>query len=229
MKLTDFVTELASSLQRSPLGIEKEGDYVNAAVIVPLVNDAAGRPALLFEVRAISLKRQPGEICFPGGRIETSDENPAAAAVRETSEELGIGQRCISVLGQLKPVVSPIGVLIYPFVAQVSLEHSMRLSQTEVDHVFTVPLAFLLASTPRVGHVETGSRPLPDFPLDLVPAGSYPADFRPRSTYPVYFYQYRDYVIWGITARILRSFLQAVPPECRLQLTDRQLAAEEAG
>ena len=60
----------------------------NAAILLPLVT-VDGRDALLFEVRSKRLEMQPGEICFPGGRIE-SGETPERAALRELWEELRI-------------------------------------------------------------------------------------------------------------------------------------------
>ena len=45
---------------------------------------------VLFEVRSLNLRRQPGEICFPGGKIEQDDVDQRQCAIRETSEELGI-------------------------------------------------------------------------------------------------------------------------------------------
>ena len=66
-----------------PQGVRKE-----YAVLVPLV-ERAGEACLIFEVRAETLGRQPGEVCFPGGHMEPEEE-PAGCALRETEEELGI-------------------------------------------------------------------------------------------------------------------------------------------
>lgn len=218
MDARNILEHLAQNLQTPAAGIENEADYLNAAVIVPLVK-VDGQLSVLFEVRSNGLAWQPGEICFPGGRIEPDDDSPLAAAMRETVEELGIDPGQIEVLGPLKPLVSPIGVLIYPFVACLSAPEEFRPNSAEVGKIFTVPLSFLFTTEPRLAHMETGSRPLADFPFELVPA-NYPRDFRVRSSYPVYFFQYKEYVIWGLTGRILQGFLDSFPESAREQVNE---------
>ena len=70
---------------REPGLMDASGQY---AVLVPLV-EREGKLHILYEVRSQDMRRQPGEVCFPGGRIE-GDETPEACAIRETEEELGI-------------------------------------------------------------------------------------------------------------------------------------------
>lgn len=201
---------LAKALRNNTLKVDNYQDYFHASVLVPLIKIDGGI-SILFEVRSNKLAWQPGEICFPGGRIE-DDETPLEAAVRETSEELQINSRHISLLGNLNYLIAPIGVILYPFVGEIASETQVRPSEEEVEKIFTVPLDYLLKTEPSVGHLQVATQPIGDFPFHLL--ADYQRDWKKRSVYPVYFYQYKGYVIWGLTARVLYSFLDVVKRSC---------------
>jgi 8-oxo-dGTP pyrophosphatase MutT (NUDIX family) len=184
--------------------IDNGGEFLESAVILPLIEENGGL-SVLFEVRAQSLNRQPGEICFPGGRIEPG-ETPLAAAVRETTEELTMDKACIHVLGPLPIVASPIGVMLFPYVGLLAGSCKIRPSKQEVAECFTVPLAYLLQTEPVIGKMEMATRPLADIPADVLPDG-YSPDWKRRHTYPVWFYRYEQRVIWGLTGRVLATFI----------------------
>lgn len=198
---------LAAELTGRRIAIENEAEYLNSAVLVPIIR-RDNELHILFEVRSASLNRQPGEICFPGGRIEAG-ETAGAAAVRETAEEIGIAADSITLLGPLNYVVSPIGVILHPFAGCLADDTVLHPDPREVAELFTVPLPWLLSHEPQEGHMEVATRPLPGFPLHLLPPG-YPADWKQRKSYPVLFYRYGPYVIWGLTARILATFVKMV-------------------
>lgn len=127
--------------QRTPT-IMDFNSYAKYAVLLPLIcqhDDVF----VLFEVRSFQLRRQPGEICFPGGKMDACDQNPQETAIRETCEELGIKKEHITHVVPLDYVLSPFGMVIYPFVAFVNNAH-MQINKKEVEDVFTVPLSFLL-------------------------------------------------------------------------------------
>lgn len=200
-----FVTKLKASL------FERVGDmttngmgFFPAAVLIPLI-ERQNKLSILFEVRASQLVWQPGEVCFPGGRVDEQDINTQATAIRETIEELGISREHISVIGEMGAVVSPIGVILKPHIGILHHEH-YQLSEHEVAEVFTVPLEFLLTAEPLRAHMEMGNRPLDDFPFELVP--NYSAEWKRRRTYEVLFYQYEGRVIWGLTAQVLAEFIE---------------------
>lgn len=203
--MTDFCSRLGGLLNSRPCDIENESDYFTSAVIVPIVRHN-GRLGVLFEVRSAGLSWQPGDICFPGGRIELDDDGPRAAALRETREELGLTDDDIEILGPLSYMVSPIGVMLYPYVAYIRDFDRIHPNHGEVAEVFVAPLDYLLEAEPLTAHMELATRPLPDFPLDLL-AGSYAKEWKRRTTYQVLFYQYDGHVIWGLTARVLFGFL----------------------
>jgi 8-oxo-dGTP pyrophosphatase MutT (NUDIX family) len=201
-----FCRALEEKLTGRTVKIQNESDYFAAAVVVPLL-EQHGEPALLYEVRAAQLAWQPGEICFPGGRIEPGDADPQQAAVRETCEELGLVPGGLRLLGPLDYLVSPIGVIIHPFAAFLADPAALKPNAGEVAEAFTVPLKFFLENAPLVAEMEVATRPLPGFPTGLVAAG-YPKDWRRRSKHPVLFYRYGRHVIWGLTARITHSFVE---------------------
>ena len=147
---------------------------------------------------------QPGDICFPGGVIEQRDASPLEAALRETQEELGVGLPHIRVWGPLDYVESPVGVKIYPFAAQLDTTNFVG-SRGEIDHLFTVPLAWFSGRKPEVAQVELATRPGPGFPAGLPVSGQ--AGWKKRSTYNLLFYYYKEYKIWAITAQLLDNFL----------------------
>jgi len=192
---------------RAPM-LRSEGVVLISAVLVPLVQ-RAGEWRLLFELRSRNLKRQPGEICFPGGAIEPADESPEDAAVRECCEELGLDEERVTVIAPLDPFVSGSHVLVHPFLGRLAEESSLQPDPDEIEELLEVPLDFFLQTPPEVHLVETVLRPLPGFPLGRVPA-VYAKDWG-RQQSSVYFYQYGDHTIWGLSARILVDLVDRLP------------------
>ena len=90
--MSDFCSRLGTVLQNRGCDIENESDYFTSAVVVPLVRHN-GRLGVLFEVRSAGLNWQPGDICFPGGRIELDDAGPMEAAVGKPGRSLGCPNR----------------------------------------------------------------------------------------------------------------------------------------
>lgn len=203
---------LAAATAKLKKAIPKlDGISQRFAVLVPVISESE-ELHVLYEVRASMLKHQPGEICFPGGRIEDG-EDARQAAIRETCEELGVQRHQIEILAQLNDIVTPYGFLIKCFAAKLkdSTCTSLTPNPREVGELFTVPLSFLLAAQPEVHYAEVVTKPRAGFPFHLIPHG----DAYPWRTgeYPVYFYQYNSKVIWGITARITRNLVDAICSE----------------
>lgn len=190
------------NIERNILGHETA---VKSAVLVPLLKKN-GRWHILFEVRSRNLKRQPGEICFPGGKVEKG-ESDEEAAVRETCEELQIKRKNLSVLGPLDILVQPQSFFVYPHVGIIEDETIINPNE-EVEEVFTVPLEWLNENEPDLHYLEMKIEPNQDFPFDLIPNGENYNWRKHRK--PEYFYQYEKHVIWGLTARILVHFLKWV-------------------
>ena len=113
-----------------------------AAVLIPLIEHPDGLTVLLTQ-RATQLKNHAGQISFPGGRIESSDRGPAAAATREAREEIGLDERFISIIGYLPDHVVITGFRITPVVAFVQPGFELALASQEVEDTFEVPLGYL--------------------------------------------------------------------------------------
>lgn len=185
-----------------------EGDYNRFSVLIPLVC-VEGNYHLLFEVRSDNLNNQPGEICFPGGKVE-AQEKPETSAVRETFEELNIPKSAIKLLGPLDYIVTPYNSIIYPFVGKLEIKEPTRINynKAEVARVFTVPLESLLKQKPKVHHIYVKVVPYEGFPYEWIQNGR---NYKWKTgSYPVFFYNYGNNIIWGITARILKSFLEVI-------------------
>lgn len=114
-----------------------------AAVLVPLVERPAGLQVLLTQ-RASHLKNHPGQISFPGGRIESADAGPWEAALRETQEEIGLEPQFVTRAGYLQDHLVISGFRVTPAVGFVQPGFRLRLDETEVENVFEVPLEFVL-------------------------------------------------------------------------------------
>ncbi len=114
-----------------------------AAVLVPVVRRDAGL-TLLFTRRTDHLYDHAGQISFPGGRSEAHDESPAATALRETFEEIGLPRSLVEVLGTLPEYTTVTGYRVTPVVGLVSPPPAFKLDAFEVAEAFEVPLAFVL-------------------------------------------------------------------------------------
>lgn len=180
-------------------------NFSKYAIFLPLI-EKDGEICVLFEVRAQSLRNQPGEICFPGGRIDPQDESEKHAALRETEEELGIRQEDIFSVHALDYIVSPFGMIIYSYAGFINPSTALKPNPAEVAEVFTVPLNFLMETKPRIYQIKFEVQPEEDFPYDLITGGEN-YNWRTRQA-DEYFYIYKEKVIWGLTARIVAHFIE---------------------
>jgi 8-oxo-dGTP pyrophosphatase MutT (NUDIX family) len=180
-----------------------------SAVIVPLVY-VENELSILFEVRSKHLNKQPGEVCFPGGKIDPTDLTPKSAAIRELSEEIGIKESNIDVIASLDVLVTPFRGIIYPFVGVLDDLNDVSINHHEVDHTFTVPLSYLYKYEPKRHTMKMWFEPGDDFPIKKIAnKGNYS---KRNHEIQEYFYYYHNYVIWGLTARILTHFIELTKP-----------------
>ncbi|MFZ5942578.1 MAG: NUDIX hydrolase [Bacillota bacterium] len=193
-----------SGRQADILDIHK---FTKFAVLLPVV-EYNNEESILFEIRSSSLAVQPGEICFPGGRIETQDKDEKESALRETCEELGLTRSDINIIGPLDVLLTPFDTKISPFVGRLTDYTQITPNPSEVESIFYVPLKFFLENRPQTYYSNITISPPPDFPFHLLPNGK-TYNWR-KGKYPVHFYIYEDKVIWGITARILYNFIQII-------------------
>lgn len=193
--------------QNKPLFIGEETAF-RSAILIPLVQ-VDEEWHILFEVRSFTMRKQPGDVSFPGGQIDATDESPLAAAVRETSEELGIDSNAINIVGQLSPYIASSSFVIYPFVATIDDNQILHAyNKEEVEEVFTVPVKWFLNYEPYRHLVSVEPVPSVDFPFDKIANGTqYQWRARPMEEW---FFDYGKYTIWGLTARILKHFIEII-------------------
>jgi 8-oxo-dGTP pyrophosphatase MutT (NUDIX family) len=146
---------IAERLWPAPYQGELNGDFrvggwkyegtatMPAAVLVPIVQRPSGFTVLLTQ-RTDHLHHHPGQISFPGGRMEDDDNDPVTTAMRETEEEIGLGRAYLEVIGFLDPYQSVTGFRVTPVVAFVRPGFRLELDAFEVAEAFEVPLSFVL-------------------------------------------------------------------------------------
>lgn len=164
-----------------------EGEIKAAGVLVPMFERRGGLSVLLTR-RAEHLRYHPGQVSFPGGRMEPEDADVRATALRETREEVGIAPRDVEVAGYLDPVLTVTGYTVTPVVGLVSPAVKLVVDPTEVQHAFEVPLDFLLDER----NARESTREL--FGVRL----------------PVVEFEYADERIWGATAHIVMVLRQVL-------------------
>ena len=130
-----------ASMERLRLLFPRE--QTPAAVLIPLI-DRGNELTVLLTHRASDLKHHPGQISFPGGRLEAGDDDAVAAALRETEEEIGLRREFVEVIGCLPDHVVISGYRVTPVVGLVQPGFELVLDPTEVSGTFEAPLRHLL-------------------------------------------------------------------------------------
>lgn len=176
----------------------------HSSVLIPFV-ESEGKLCLLFEVRSGSIS-QPGEVCFPGGRME-EEETAAQTALRECKEEMGIGSEdvvCFGDYGTLIHYANKAIHTVWALLKPEALEH-IRPSEGEVSDWFTVPLDWLMEEEPYVYEYRVLPEIREDFPYEMVDSPDKYNWQTGKCTVPIW--HYKKYCLWGITARIVVSLL----------------------
>ena len=155
-----------------------------AAVLVPIV--LRDPLTVLLTQRSHDMPSHPGQISFPGGKMETCDATPVDCALREAHEEIGLPAKFVETLGFLDSYRTGTGFQISPVVAFVRPGFAMALDPREVLEVFEVPLRFLMDETNHQKHARAWRG-------------------RERSFYAM---PYEGRYIWGATAGMLKNMHQ---------------------
>lgn len=156
-----------------------------AAVLIGLEERGSELHVLLTQ-RTDHLKHHPGQISFPGGRVETVDDGPVAAALRETEEEIGLSRKQVTVVGFLHNYLTITGYAVTPVVGFITGPVEYRLDEFEVADAFEVPLAFLMDPA---NHIRRERR------INGVAV-------------PFYEIHYGERNIWGATAGMIIGFYE---------------------
>lgn len=158
-----------------------------ASVLFPIVMRQSG-PSVLLTQRTEHLKDHPGQISFPGGRVEPDDASPAETALREAQEEIGLASRHVEILGYLPEYRTGTGFRVTPVVAVVRPPFELRPEPDEVAEIFEVPFSFLMDAANHQQH-----------------SLHYRGKLRHYFAMP-----YGDYFIWGATAGIIVTLSRAL-------------------
>ena len=181
--------------------------YKFFSVAIPLIETDKGL-SMLFEIRSSKLKTQPGDIFFPGGRIE-AEETACETALREMEEEIGIQESEVKLLGQFDTLHEFSGHTLYTFAVLIppdSLD-KVRLNEDEVAEVFTVPLSFFKENPAKIYDIDVVSD-VSNFPYKETGISPGYKWRRGKNLLPLY--KYEDKIIWGITARIVKWFVEQI-------------------
>ncbi len=216
-----------------PCRIINSTDFFHSGVLIPFF-ERGGELRVLFERRGSGI-RQGGEVSFPGGAVEAGiDRDSGDAAVRETSEELGIPADEIRLDGKFGSFLNPSGILIDAYIGFLDIDDETRLpfSPIEVEELFSLPFGYFFDNSPdeytlRIEMQSVFTDPegnetvgFPARELGLPVRYHQAWTGRPHS---VYVYPSKPYVIWGITAKILVNLVV----RCReLGLTGEAAQAE---
>ncbi|HLS50953.1 MAG TPA: CoA pyrophosphatase [Burkholderiaceae bacterium] len=159
-------------------------NIVPAAVLFPLVQRESGLH-VLFTRRASHLYDHAGQICFPGGRIEDTDPDAIAAALRETEEETGISRKYMEYIGSQPSFLTSTRFTMKPIIGYIKPGFEVRPDSFEVAEVFEVPLSHLMNPEHHSLHRAN------------LPAGDH------RFYFSI---SWQSYFIWGATAALIRNF-----------------------
>ncbi|SPF79355.1 CoA pyrophosphatase [Pseudoprimorskyibacter insulae] len=193
------MTDIASTLRRA---IAHGGDGSSDFDLNPTIKLPAGRklrpagvlvpidltgpvPQVILTKRSSRLKHHPGQIAFPGGKVDDGDADATAAALREAREEIGLPEHVVEVLGDLPTHETVSSFVVTPVIGLIHARFDERPEAGEVEEVFRVPLSHAL-----------------DQSRYSVQSRRWQGQMRHYYTAP-----FGPYYIWGATARILRGLV----------------------
>jgi 8-oxo-dGTP pyrophosphatase MutT (NUDIX family) len=183
----EFINEIRHILCTRERKVIEHPSFAHAAVLVPLFKKGEDCH-ILFTKRTHQVKYHKGEISFPGGVFDKGDLELEKTALREAYEEIGLKENDVQIIGVLDDIVTITEFIVTPFVGLFPYPYSFKVSPIEIDELIEVPISSLLVQ-------ECFSE------REILRGGRKEI---------VYAYQYRDHIIWGATARILKQFLELI-------------------
>jgi len=183
----DFIDQIRTTLSSRQRKVIEHPSFARAAVLVPLF-EKEGECHILFTKRTDQVKYHKGEISFPGGVFDEGDLELERTALREADEEIGLKENDVHLMGVLDDIVTITEFIVTPFVGHIPYPYPFKTSPVEIAEMIEVPLSSLLEKDcfSEREIIRMGRREM------------------------VYAFQYKDHVIWGATARILKQFLELI-------------------
>ena len=185
MKTIDFLNKfhLAPVIENTHLPkLFLDKDIKQSAVLI-ILREIDEALHVVLTKRALHLKHHPGQISFPGGKVEPSDDNCIETALREAKEEIGIAPESIEVIGQLDDYQTITGFNIRPVVGLLKDPVTYTPDSNEVAEILHVPLQHFIEKEQHVTLMIE----------------------RSAKRYPVHYMPYKGHNIWGATAAILND------------------------
>lgn len=188
-----FREHVARTLEARRPRQETPPGYRRAAVLLPLYETPAG-PYLVLTKRTDRVPTHKGQISFPGGGFHQTDGDLLTTALRESAEEIGLQPHDVAVAGVLDDAATAASAhVVRPFVGFIPHPYPFHLDTFEIEEVIHLPLGPLLEENRFREEIwDQGGRP-----------------------HSVFFYDHAGQTIWGLTARILKQFVEVVGPPHR--------------
>lgn len=192
--LDDFTAFKASIREKLSVREKKtvKSDKHKKSVVMILFMEKNEKPHVILTLRTDKVSTHKGQISFPGGGFDETDNSYLEAGLRETYEEIGILPEDIEILGEFDEYLSITGYHIYVFAGAVNRAHEYTVSTDEIDEMLEVPFS-IFYNNEYVRHEKI---------------------VYDRAEYDLFHYEYGKAAIWGLTARILTDFANKVCKEC---------------
>ena len=166
----------------------RSDDGLKAAAVLFPIYQKDGEWRVLLTQRTEHLRHHSGQISFPGGAFEKQDKNIRETALRETTEEVGIAESQVRILGNLDDEFSISRFRVTPFVGELTEGFDYQIDETEVASVFGVPWSFFMDESNRqVQYYKSGDQ-----------------------RHKFYVFQYKKHTIWGLTAKIIVQLIDKI-------------------
>lgn len=183
MNVTNRIREQLNGLEVRRL----DGPSSRQAAVLMAVVVRSEHPHFLLTRRTQTVATHKGQISFPGGVREYEDTTLVDTALREAHEEIGVEREQVNVLGEFHDYLAVTDHLVRPVVGLVSPEATFRPQQDEVQYLLEIPFAFFRETTPSVER-----------------------RFRKGEFHNVYSYDFNGENVWGLTARMIKEFLDVL-------------------
>ena len=174
------ITERLAKITAMKINPDGRGE---ASVLMSLFNAGTG-PAFLLTKRSEKVASYKGHISFPGGMSESGDASPVETALREANEEIGIESGQVKIVGKFNDYLANEGFVIHTVLGILKDTSRLILQPEEVEYLVELPVRFVKENSPRTEIWERNGR-----------------------NFEVYFYDYQGEIIWGLTARMIKHFV----------------------